>query len=101
VDGGYRPYFLEHAATRGIDAQIVARDPATRGFTVLPRRWVVERTFGWLMHHRRLARDHEALPANSEAMIHLTMIDNMTRRPTHETPQTGAKHNNQNQLGPT
>lgn len=84
VDGGYRPYFLDHAATLGIDAQIVPRDPAIRGFTVLPRRWVAERTFGWLMHHRRLARDYEALPATSEAMIHLAMIDNMTRRLTSE-----------------
>lgn len=84
VDGGYRPYFIEHAAVLGIDAQIVPRDPAVRGFVVLPRRWVIERTFGRLMHHRRLARDYEALPATSEAMIHLAMIDNMTRRLTSE-----------------
>ncbi|RBQ13983.1 IS5 family transposase [Spongiactinospora rosea] len=84
IDGSYRPYFIEHAAARGIDAQIVPRDPRVRGFLVLPRRWVVERTFGWLMHHRRLARDYESLPATSEAVIHLAMIDNMTRRLTSE-----------------
>ncbi|MET8053131.1 IS5 family transposase, partial [Streptosporangium sp. NPDC005286] len=52
IDGGYRTHFIDHAATLGIDAQVVPRAPATRGFIVLPRRWVVERTFGWLMHHR-------------------------------------------------
>jgi len=85
VDGGYhRAHFIDHAATLGIDAQVVPRDPATRGFTVLPRRWVIERTLGWLMQHRRLARDYETLPTSSEAMIHLAMIDTMTRRLTGE-----------------
>jgi transposase len=55
---------------------------------VLPRRWVVERTFGWLMFHRRLARDYEALPARSEAMIQLAMIDLLARRLTGETTPT-------------
>ncbi|GAA3043872.1 hypothetical protein GCM10017562_00870 [Streptomyces roseofulvus] len=58
--------------------------PGQKGFKVIPRRWVVERTFGWLMHHRRLARDYEALPARSEAMISLAMIDLMSRRLTRE-----------------
>ena len=44
------------------------------------RRWVVQRTFGRLMNYRRLARDYEALPARSEAMVHVTMISLMTRR---------------------
>ncbi|MGW0393022.1 IS5 family transposase [Streptomyces sp. NPDC003042] len=85
VDGGYRQHLVEHAATLGIDMHIVRRDPATRGFAVLPRRWTAERTLGWLMNHRRLARDYEAHPHRSEAMIHLAMINLMTRRLTAES----------------
>ncbi len=86
VDGGYRQHLIEHAAALGIDVEIVQRTPGTRGFTPLPRRWTVERTYGWLMLHRRLARDYETLPARSEAMIHLAMTDLMARRLTGETP---------------
>ncbi|MFF3215598.1 IS5 family transposase [Streptomyces sp. NPDC002886] len=88
VDGGYRQHLVEHAATLGIDMHIVRRDPTTRGFTVLPRRWTVERTLGWLMNHRRLARDYEAHSHRSEAMIHLAMINLMTRRLTAESTPT-------------
>lgn len=88
VDGGYRQHLVEHAATLGIDMHIVRRDPTTRGFAVLPRRWTVERTLGWLMNHRRLARDYEAHPHRSEAMIHLAIINLMTRRLTHESTPT-------------
>ncbi|WP_405609027.1 IS5 family transposase [Streptomyces sp. NBC_00076] len=85
VDGGYRQHLVEHAATLGIDMHIVRRDPTVRGFTVLPRRWTVERTLGWLMNHRRLARDYEAHPHRSEAMVQLAMINLMTRRLTAES----------------
>ncbi|MBD2835229.1 IS5 family transposase [Streptomyces pratensis] len=88
VDGGYRQHLVEHAATLGIDMHIVRRDTATRGFTVLPRRWTVERTLGWLMNHRRLARDYEAHPHRSEAMIHVAMINLMTRRLSAESTPT-------------
>lgn len=84
VDGGYRQHLVEHAATLGIDMEIVQRTPGARGFTPLPKRWTVERTYGWLMFHRRLARDYETLPARSEAMIHLAMTDLMARRLTGE-----------------
>jgi transposase len=84
VDGGYRQHLVEHAARLGIDMEIVQRTPGTRGFTPLPKRWTVERTYGWLMLHRRLARDYETLPARSEAMIHLAMTDLMARRLTGE-----------------
>ena len=84
----YRNAVIDHAAALGIDVEVVRRDPATRGFTPLPRRWAVERTFGWLMLHRRLARDCEALPARSEAMIHIAMIDLMARRCTRESTPT-------------
>ena len=88
ADMGYKNTVVERGATLGIDVEIVRRDPATRGFVIQPRRWVVERTFGWLMNHRRLARDYEALPARSEAMIHLAMINLMTRRLTGEATPT-------------
>ncbi|MFE5331287.1 IS5 family transposase [Embleya sp. NPDC056575] len=85
VDGGYRQHLVEHAALLGIDMEISARTPGTRGFTPIPKRWAVERTYGWLMLHRRLTRDYEALPARSEAMIHIAMTDLMARRLTGET----------------
>jgi transposase len=88
VDQGFKNQFVEHAATLGIDAEVVTRNPEARGFHVLKRRWVVERTIGWLMLHRRLARDYETLPESSEAMIHLAMIDNVSKRITNETTLT-------------
>ncbi|MFG2006209.1 IS5 family transposase [Spirillospora sp. NPDC048911] len=87
-DTAYRTKIVDHAATLGIDLETIRRDPATKGFVPLPRRWVVERTFGWLMLHRRLARDYETLPTRSEAMIHIAMIDLMTRRLTRESTPT-------------
>jgi len=50
------------------------------GFRVLPRRWVVERTFAWQSQQRRLSKDYERLCATSEALIYLTMIRLMVRR---------------------
>ncbi|MFD9339616.1 IS5 family transposase [Streptomyces sp. NPDC060028] len=84
VDGGYRQHLVEHAATLNIDMEITARTPGTRGFTPIPKRWAVERTYGWLMLHRRLARDYETLPARSEAMIHIAMTALMAHRLTGE-----------------
>jgi transposase len=64
----------------GLLLEIVKRSDDTQGFQVLPRRWVVERTFGWLIRNRRLARDYERLTGNSEAMIKLAMIRLMATR---------------------
>lgn len=88
VDAGFKVKTVEHGATLGVDVEIVTKDPQVKGFSVVKRRWVVERTLGWLMQHRRLARDYEALPGNSESMITLAMIDNLARRLTDETTQT-------------
>jgi len=55
-------------------------DPAAKGFVVQPKRWIVERTFGWLMQARRLARDYETKTASSEAMIPVHASRIMIRR---------------------
>lgn len=60
--------------------EIVRRDPGTRGFEVLPKRWIVERTLSWIRRNRRLARDVEHLASTAEAMIKLAMIKIMLRR---------------------
>ncbi len=67
----------------GITLVIVGRIPGTKGFVVLPRRWVVERTFGWLGRWRRLSKDYEHLPEVSEAMVTLAMIRLMLHRVAH------------------
>ena len=60
--------------------QVVLRPEQTQGFVLLKKRWVVERTFGWLMGYRRLVRDYELLPETSETFIYLAMIRIMVRR---------------------
>lgn len=83
ADGGYlgalvkwvkqlRPFGTLHL-------EIVRRCDETRGFKVLPQRWIVERTFGWLCPSRRLCRDSEVRLDHSEAMIRICMI-----RPRHK-----------------
>ncbi|CAI7980489.1 transposase [Frankia sp. Hr75.2] len=88
VDTGFKNTAIEHGATLGIDVEVVPRKTGTPGFHVVKRRWVVERSLGWLMLRRRLARDYENLPTSSEAMIHITAIDNLVRRITDETTPT-------------
>jgi putative transposase len=60
--------------------QTVLRPVAVPGFVVLPKRWIVERTFAWLSRYRRLARDYERNTDTSEAFIHIAMINLMSRR---------------------
>ncbi|MEU4779736.1 IS5 family transposase [Micromonospora sp. NPDC023633] len=88
VDAGFKNKVIERGATLGIDVEVVTKDPQVKGFSVVKRRWVVERSLGWIMLHRRLARDYEALPDNSASMIRIAMIDNLTKRVTDETTPT-------------
>ena len=60
--------------------EVVKRPPAQIGFAVLPRRWVVERTFAGLSFHRRLSKEYERLTPSSEAFIQIAMMRLMLRR---------------------
>lgn len=81
ADGGYAGKLVDWVhATAGWTLEIVRRPRATHNFAVLPRRWVVERTLGWLGRCRRLSKDYEALPETGEAWIHIAMIHLMLRR---------------------
>jgi putative transposase len=64
----------------GWTIQIVNRPKKSKGFVLLPRRWVVERTFGWLNWYRRLSKDYEHRPRSSEAQVQLAMISLLRRR---------------------
>jgi putative transposase len=102
VDGGYRGPFLDWAhQRRGISFQVVSRSdggrkprwlppgatpPIVSPFAVVPRRWVVERTFAWLGRFRRLSKDYEFLTATSEAVIYLAMTRLLLRRLTAHEP---------------
>jgi putative transposase len=66
--------------THGWILEIVKRDKGVKGFQVLPRRWVVERTFAWFGDYRRLSKDYEVLTETSEAMIYAAMVRLMVRR---------------------
>jgi putative transposase len=82
VDGGFKGEpFMKWVmdVCRWIVIVVLRSDDAT-GFVLLPKRWVVERTFGWLMHCRRLVRDYEVLPETSETFIYLAMVRIMLRR---------------------
>ena len=82
VDGGYRgPILADWVAQHcRFVLDCVLRPAHQKGFAVLPRRWVVERTFAWLNHHRRLSKDYEVLTTTSEAFIYIAMIRIMIRR---------------------
>jgi putative transposase len=81
ADGGYAGRLVQWArAAGGWVLEIVKRCDDVKGFVVLPRRWVVERTFGWLGRYRRLSRDYETLPESSETLIRIAMINLMVHR---------------------
>jgi len=81
ADGGYAGKLVDWARRiPRIVLEIVRKPDGQRGFAVLPRRWVVERTLSWLTAHRRRARDYQRLPEHSEARVKWAMIGLMTRR---------------------
>lgn len=80
ADGGYEDigqWVKQHC---GWVLEIVRRPAGTKGFQVLPRRWVVERSIAWLTRNRRLSKDYERKPASSEAMVYIASIRLLTKR---------------------
>ena len=81
TDKGYSGRWLAATARQcGLLLAVVAKAAGQRGFVLLPRRWVVERTFAWLGRNRRLSKDYEQLPECSEAWIYLASIRLLVRR---------------------
>ena len=81
ADGNYGgPLVAEARSVYGLDLEIVAKPQGQKGFSVLPRRWVVERTFSWLGKCRRLSKDYEQQPCMERAFIHVAMAGLMLRR---------------------
>ena len=82
ADARYQgPLVATAAAALGLRVEVVSKPPGTKGFVVLPRRWVVERSFGWLSKYRRVAgRDYETNPRVSEAIIKVCFCHLMLRR---------------------
>jgi putative transposase len=81
ADGGYAGPLKDWAPELGNwILEIVRKDPETKGFAVLPRRWGVERTFAWLSRNRRLSKDDEAWAETSESLVFLAMTALMLRR---------------------
>jgi len=81
ADGGYAGKLVGWVQEfGGWILEIIRRREGATGFEVLPRRWVVERTFAWLGRYRRLSKDYEERTESSEAMIYVAMIQLMSRR---------------------
>ena len=81
ADGAYKGRLVGWVREK-LDAllAVVPRPAQHKGFQVLPRRWVVERTLGWLNRYRRLSKDYERLATSSESMVHIASIQTMLRR---------------------
>ena len=81
ADGNYDGPLVEWLKTCwGFDLEIVIKPEGQKGFSVLPRLWVVERTFAWLGKQRRLSKDYEEMPQSSEALIQIALSALMVRR---------------------
>ncbi|WP_308406073.1 IS5 family transposase [Streptomyces naphthomycinicus] len=88
ADSAYAGQLVDWAEHRlHLTLRTVSRPKDAKGFVILPRRWKVERTLGWIMHARRNVRDYERLPQHSEAHLTWSLITLMTRRLT-RTPAT-------------
>jgi len=75
ADGGYRGELVTWVKENlGVDMEIVLKIVGQKGFQVLPKRWVIERTNAWITRNRRLARDYERVAESSEAFIYIAMI---------------------------
>jgi putative transposase len=87
VDQGYQGENFARVIGQLCGAKVEVVKRSDKGFVVLPKRWIVERTFGWLNQNRRLSKDYELLPEMSEAMIQGAMIRLMLQRlgEQHET----------------
>jgi putative transposase len=80
ADAGYSGQLVDWVnSVCGWILEIVKRSDEVKGFQVLPRRWVVERTFGWLGRYRRLSKDYEGLTKSSQAFIYAAMIHIMIK----------------------
>lgn len=88
ADEGYNVHWLIAwvAQVWHLTLTIVKRPAHSHLFVLLPRRWVVERTFAWFNHYRILSKDYEVLPRNSEADIYACMIHLMLRRLAQNSP---------------
>ena len=84
LDGGYMKGLFEYLKSlkrwREVKLEQVKRSDGQKGFVLLPKRWVVERTFAWLNKQRRLSKDYETLTETSEAMIYAAMVRLMLGR---------------------
>jgi putative transposase len=84
ADGGFAGQLVEWVARlrsrRPVELEIVKRSDQASGFEVIPKRWIVERTYGWLNRTRRLSKDYEATIESGVAMVRLAMIHLMVRR---------------------
>jgi putative transposase len=81
ADAGYSGKLIDWTKiVCGWVLEIVKRSDDVKGFKVLPHRWIVERTFGWLGRYRRLSKDYEGLTESSQALIYAAMIHIMIRR---------------------
>ena len=81
VDQGYKASFCEWVATTTPwTVEVVAKPADQVGFAVIPKRWVVERTFAWLGRYRQLSKEYDRRPESSEGWIYLASIDMLLKR---------------------
>jgi putative transposase len=76
----FAAWVAAHRKTGSLRLKVVSRERDQRGFVVLTQRWIVERTFGWFLKHRRLVRHYETTAESAEAWLHIAMIGIMLRR---------------------